>query len=105
MADLFARDTWLVLSIISCAVLIVLPIQLVLCFRAKKLFIKRLPTAVLTVVAIAFYVLAITAKTWIAFIYLIIAVFSGVSLIFCGIAWGIWSILKLINTEIRDSSS
>ena len=105
MADLFTRDAGIVLPIAACAILIVLPIQLMLCFKAKKLLMKYLPAAVLGAITITFYIMAITAKTWIALIYLIIAVFSGVSLIFCGIAWGIWSILKLINKEIRNSSS
>ena len=99
MADLLTRDTGIVLFIAACAVLIVLPIQLTLCIKAKKRFMKCLPTAMLAVFTIAFYIMAITAKTWVGLIYLIIAVCSGVSLIFSGIAWGIWSIIKLIKKK------
>ena len=75
MADLFARDTGIVLLIAGFAILIALPVQLVLCIKAKKLFYKCLPTTVLAVLVITFYIMAITAKTWVAFAYLIIAVF------------------------------
>lgn len=97
MADLFAQDTGIVLLIAAFAILIALPIQLVVCFRAKKLLIKCLPATAFAVLVITFYILAITAKTWVAFAYLIIAAFSGVSFIFSGIALGIWAIIKLIK--------
>ena len=97
MADLFARDTGIVLLIAAFAILIVFPIQLVLCFKAKNIFVRCLPTTALVVLVIAFYIMAITAKTWVAFVYLIIAVFSGVSLVFSGIAVGIWAIIKLVK--------
>lgn len=97
MIDVFTQDTVIVLLIAACAILIVLPIQLVLCFKAKKIFIKCLPTTLLAASTVAFYIMAITAKTWAALIYLIIAAFLGVSFIFSGIAWGIWASAKLIK--------
>ena len=99
MADLFARDTGIVLLIAGFAILIALPVQLVLCIKAKKLFYKCLPTTILAVLVITFYIMAITAKTWVAFAYLIIAVFSGVSLIFSGITLGIWVIIKFVKKQ------
>ena len=99
MADLFARDTGIVLLIAAFAILIALPIQLVVCFKAKKIFVRYLPTTALAVLVITFYIMAITAKTWVAFVYLIIAVFSGVSLVFSGIAVGIWAIIKLVEKQ------
>ena len=95
---LFSRDTGLMLLIAACAVLVVLPLQIGLCFKAKKQLVKCLPAAVLAVTTITFYIMAITAKTWDAFAYLIAAFFSGVFLVSCGIAWGIWAI---INAFIR----
>lgn len=97
MFDLFARDTEIVILIAAAAVLIILPIQLLLCFRAKRFFIKLIPTVLIAVAAIAFYVMAITAKDWGGFVYIILAVSAGVLLIFSGIAWGIWAIAKLVN--------
>ena len=99
MADLFARDTVIVLLIAAWAILIVTPIQLMLCFKAKKLFVKRLPLAIFAAITIIFYILAITARTWIAFIYLIIAAFSVVSLLFIGLAWIIWAFAKLFKKK------
>ena len=95
MADLLSGDFWLVVCAVACGILIVLPIQLALCFRAKKVFLKCLPAVLIGIVTITFYSLAITARTWIAFIYLIVAFYSAVFLISCGIAWSIWVVYTL----------
>ena len=97
MSDLLTRDTGIVLAIALAAVLIIFPLQLALCFKAKKRIFRLLPAALLALSAVTFYIMAITAKTWIAFAYIIIAVFAGVLLIFSGIAWGIWALIKLFR--------
>ena len=99
MVDLWVRDTWIAALITVSAVFVVLPIQLILCFKAKKRLIKLLPTAVFAVATIAFYIMMITAKDWSAFEYVILAVFSVVLLMFSGIAWGIWAVLRLVKKK------
>ena len=95
MADLLSGDFWMFICAVACAIFIVLPLQLTLCFRARKHFVKSLPAVLAAGAAIAFYVLARIARTWIAFIYLIVAFYSAVFLISCGIAWGIWVVYTL----------
>ena len=102
MADFFERDIAVILLIAACSVLIILPIQLILCFKAKKLLIKLIPSILLTVLSITFYIMALTAKDWYGFLYLIISVFSGIALAFSGIAWGIEIIIKLITKRNRN---
>ena len=97
MADLLRGDFWLVICAVACGILIVLPVQLALCFRANKVFLKCLPAVLIGIATITFYSLAITARTWIAFIYLIVAFYSAVFLISCGIAWGIWIVYTLLT--------
>ena len=99
MFDSFTPDTVIVILIVAFAVFVSFPVQLLLCFKAKKLFVKLLPTAVSAVTAITFYIMAITAKTWIALIYIIIAVSFGVALLFSGVAWGAWAISKAIEKK------
>ena len=99
MFDFFARDTVIVLSIAAAAVLVALPIQLTLCFKAKKRFVRLIPTVLLGAAAAVFYVMAITARDWDAFAYLIVAVFAGAMFLFCGVAWGIWVIARRIGKK------
>ena len=102
MFDLFARDTEIAVLIAASAVLVVFPIQLALCFRAKKRFIKLLPTVLFAVAAVTFYIMAITARDWIGFAYIIVAVFCGAMLLFSGIAWGVWAITKLVKKAKKE---
>ena len=99
MSTLFTRDAGLIFLILACAVLGIMPVQFGLCFWAKKRFMKCLPVIILAVATITLYIMAITARTWIAFMYLIIAAFTGFSLVFCGVAWVIWSVVKLIKRK------
>ena len=94
---MWTRDAGLIASFVAVAVLVVLPIQLLLCFRAKKRYIKLLPVIVLTLAVTVLYVMAITARDWSGFAYIILAAFAGVLLIFSGLAWGIWAIVKLVK--------
>ena len=98
MFDLFARDTEIAVLITVSAVL-VMSIQLALCFRAKKRLVKLIPTALFAAVAVTFYIMAITARDWVAFAYIIVAVFAGVMLLFSGIAWGVWVVAKLVKKK------
>ena len=101
MFDLWVRDTEITALIAASAVLIILPLQLLLCFSAKKLFIRLLPVMFLAAAAVTFYVMAVTAKDWSALLYVILAIFSGVLLLFSGIGWGIWTIVKYRKDHTR----
>ena len=105
MFDLFGRDTVIIAPIIAAAVLIMLPIQLTLCFRAKKPLFKLLPAALSAAAVLVFYGIAITAKDWSAFGYLILAAASGIMLIFSGIGWGIWAIAGLVRKSRQEAHS
>jgi len=100
----FGRDAGIVALFVELGVLIILPIQLLLCFRAKKLRIILLPAVVLALAVVVLYIMAITARDWSGFAYIIFAAFAAVLLIFSGIAWGIWAIVNLVkkNRAARD---
>jgi len=99
MFDLWVRDTEITVWFAVSAVLIILPIQLILCFKAKRLLVKLLPVALLAVTTIIFSALMLTARDWTAFGYAILAVFYGVLLLFGAIAWGIWAIAKQVKRK------
>ena len=98
MMDLWLRDTW-IMAATAAAVLIVLPVQLLLCFKAKRLFFRLLPAALLAAAVIIFGAMMVFARDWSALLYVILAFFSGALLLFCGIAWGIWAIARLLKKE------
>lgn len=99
MMDLWLRDTWIMAATAAAAVLVVLPVQLLLCFKAKKLLFKLLPAILLAASVVVFCAMMVFARDWSALLYVILAFFSGVLLLFCGIAWGIWAIARLLKKE------
>lgn len=97
MFDLWTRDTEIVTLLAVSGLLLILPIQLALCFKAKKLLVKLLPTILLAVATLAFYAMVFVLKERSAIGYAILGIFSSVLLFFDGLAWGILAITKLIK--------
>lgn len=97
MGDIWIRDIEITTLITVSSILIVLPIQLLLCFKVKKLLLRLLPSLVLTATTVFLFIMMRTATDWNAIGYAILGVFSGVLLIFSGLAWGIWAIVIAIK--------
>ena len=97
MFDLWSRDTEIMLLLAVSSICIILPIQLVLCFRANRFLVKLLPAILLTVITVVFYAMTLVTTDWSAFAYGILAIFAEVLLFFSAVAWGIWGIIKLIQ--------
>ena len=99
------RDT-LLFVLAGVSAILIIAIQLILCFKAKKLLIKLLPAILSAAAAIVFCVLAFTVRDWSALVYIVFAFFAGVMLISSGIAWGIWAIIRLAKSkEIQQKSA
>ena len=84
------RDIWLYLAMFLPAVLLVLPIQLLCCFKLKNIVVKLIPTALLIITFVVFTLLKLNSMDWDKLAYAIIAVFIGVWLAFDLLAWVIW---------------
>ena len=93
------RDVWLYLAMILPAALVVLPIQLLLCFRLKKLAVKLIPTVLLIVAFVVFVFLKLNSMDWDALAYGIAAVYIGVWLVIDLLAWIIWTIIYFVKKK------
>lgn len=112
MGDMWIRDIEVTTLIAITSVLVVLPIQLLLCFKVKPVFLRLLPSILLTGTTILLFAMMAASRDWDAIGYAVLGVFSGVLLIFSGIGWGIWGLVALIrkkkqgvvqnNTSITD---
>ena len=112
MGDMWIRDIEVTTLIAITSVLVVLPIQLLLCFKVKPIFLRLLPSILLTGTTILLFAMMAASRDWDAIGYAVLGVFSGVLLIFSGIGWGIWGLVALIgkkkqgvvqnNTSITD---
>ena len=72
-------------------------LQLLLCFKAKKICIKLLPIALLIVSMIIFSVLSACVGGWDGIGYLFFALLSFGLILVCGVGWAIWVIARKRN--------
>jgi hypothetical protein len=72
--------------------LLVLAVQLLLCFKVKNIFLKLIPMILLIISTIALYVVGQSLDPWEGFAYGVLSAFSFIWLIVCGVCWGTWAI-------------
>ena len=102
MGDMWIRDIEITSLIAISSVFVVLPIQLLLCFKVKPVFLRLLPSILLTGTTILLFAMMATSRDWDAIGYAVLGVFSGVLLIFSGIGWGIWGLVALIRKRNKE---
>ena len=100
MGDAWVRDIGIILLMVTVSLLIVLPLQLLLCFKGTRRFLRMLPSIVLAAGTLILFIMMRVAKDWNAVGYAILSVFFGVLLLASGIAWGVWAIIKLIRKNM-----
>ena len=102
MGDMWIRDIEVTTLIAITSVLVVLPIQLLLCFKVKPIFLRLLPSILLTGTTILLFAMMAASRDWDAIGYAVLGVFSGVLLVFSGIGWGIWGLVALIRKRNKE---
>lgn len=73
---------------------IIVAVQLLLCFKGKRLWVKLIPSGTMLVSAIAFAVMAQMADGWDGFGYLFFFLLSVWLLLLTGISWVVWAVIR-----------
>lgn len=94
MFDVWSGNGELTIIALIVSVAVILPVQLLLCFKIRKIVIRLLPVMVLSVLTAVLSLLAAVTSGWDSLGYILLAVFTGIMLLVCGGAWGIWAIAK-----------
>ena len=97
MFYIWMGDIELTTFVLIFSIIVLLPVQLLLCFKVKNKVICLLPVVILTVPTILFIGIAITAPGWDSLGYTFLSIFTGFMLLTCGLGWGIWAINKFIK--------
>ncbi len=97
MFDVWKGDIELTTVVLIFSVFILLPLQLLLCFKVKSIIIRLLPVTVLSISAVYFLVMSAVITGWDGVGYLFLSIFAGFMLFMCGVGWGIWGITKLLK--------
>ena len=99
MFDIWQGDMGYTALILIASVVIVLPVQLFLCFKVRNLVIRLLPVIILSVLIGIFAIMVFSAHDLRVVGYILLAVYAGIMIFFCGIGWGIWAITKKIKKK------
>lgn len=99
MFDIWWGDIELTTLTLILAVCVVLPGQLLLCFRAKNQTIRLLPVIVFTALALLFILMSVSTTGWDVLGAVILAILSAILLLASGIGWGIWAIVSVIKKK------
>ncbi len=95
MFDVWLGDIELTTLTIIISIVLIFPIQMFLCFKVKSFIIRIIPVGILTFAILVFLFLASTIKGWDSLGYIFLAIFAGIMLFACVLAWALWIIKKL----------
>ena len=95
MFDIWIGDVELTALTLIISLVLLLPVQLLLCFKVKNRYIRLLPLIILSLLTVTFVFLSISTLGWDGLGYTFLAIFAGFMLFICGAAWGIWAVVKL----------
>jgi hypothetical protein len=83
--------------VVFVSVIATLILQLLLCSKATKTFIKLLPIVFFIVSTVVFYICSTTIGGWDGLGYLFFALLSFGLILVCGLAWSVWAISRKRN--------
>lgn len=101
MFDVWMGDVELTTLVLVFSLVVLLPVQLLLCFRVRSRKIRLLPVIVLAIPTIVFTLMSFAISGWDGLGYIFLAIFAGFMLLVCGVGWGIWAIAGLIKRRKR----
>ena len=99
MFDVWMGDIELTTAVLIFSLVVLLPIQLLLCFKVKSKAIRLLPIILLSIPTLIFIVMSTTTQGWDGIGYIFLAIFTGFMMLICCVGWGIWAISKLIKKK------
>lgn len=93
------------LSVLVCIIsfVVILPIQLLLCFKAKSRRVRFIPITLFCVLAVVFICMALSSTGWDNIGYIFFAIYAVLMILACGIGGGIWAIINIMKKKNTKS--
>ncbi len=99
MFDLWVGDVNLVPIFLAVSVCVVLPIQLLLCFKVKSRIVRLIPIFLSVISLIFFTVMFFITSDWSKIAHLIFIIYSLFLLLMCGLAWLVFAISRRMRKK------
>lgn len=103
MFDIWMGDMEITTVVLILSIAVLLPGQLLLCFKVKRRAIRLLPVILLAIPTSLCVVMAIVTSGWGSIGYLLLAILAGFMLLVCGLAWAIWAAAKLVRKKRENN--
>ncbi len=84
-------------SFLILSIAIILPCQLLLCFKIKSIILRLLPLIAFLILTVLFAVRMFTADGWDGLGYMFLAIFMAIMFAICGVCWGIFAIVRFVK--------
>lgn len=104
MFDIWMGDIELTTAVLIFSFAVLLPVQLLLCFKVRSRIIRLLPAVLLSILTIIFAVMSAAVTGWDGLGYIFLAIFTGFMLLICGAGWGIWAIINCIAQKKKPTN-
>jgi len=98
MFDVWLGEMELTTLTLLLSVFLLLPLQLLLCFKIRSRILRLLPVILCSLLVGIFLLLALCTPGWDGLGYIFLALFAGFMLTACGIGWLIWAIINKIKS-------
>ena len=94
MFDIYLEGVNLTPIVAIAGLVLMLPLQLLLCFKAKRVIVRLIPAAAFAAAGIALYVAGRVIGDMAGLGLFIFAVYAAFMLFTCGFGWGLWAIAR-----------
>lgn len=97
MFDIWMGDMDITLLMMIVSAVIILPVQLLLCFKVKSRIIRFLPIIALFIIAVIAIIKYSNATAWDGLFFVAVVMYEAFMLLMCGIGWGIWALVNALK--------
>lgn len=102
MFDIWIGDIDLTQLVMIVTAVVILPVQLLLCFKVKSLIIRFIPLIALFILAVAAIITYKDAVGWDGLGLVLVMMYEAFMLLMCGFGWGIWGLSNVVKKIARN---
>lgn len=97
MFDVWMGDINVMELVLIVSIVMILPIQLLLCFKVKNLAIRLLPILISFALTIMCGFMALITPGWDGLGWVFLLIYTAIWTLTCGIGWAIWAAVRYIK--------
>ena len=97
MFDIWLGDIDFTLLMMIVSAVIILPVQLFLCFKVKSRIIRFIPIIALFILAVIAIIKYSNVTAWDGLFFVVVVMYEAFMLLMCGIGWGVWALVKVLK--------